>query len=87
MWHASVSVGAKRPPMPLLRPETSERLAVEALTGVGDPTVEWWFYNSAARVGHLRVPVTPDEVRLVPPGIVTMDAGESGPLRPRTIRG
>jgi hypothetical protein len=64
-----------------------ERLAVAALRGVGGD-VEWWVYalmlNGPAIVGHLRVPVTPPEYALVPAGLVSMDAGETGPVRPRT---
>lgn len=55
------------------------------LEGVGDD-VEWWVYNPAARVAHLRVPVTAAELELVPPGCVVGDAGVTGPLRPRTRR-
>lgn len=47
---------------------------------------EWWFWNPRACVGHLRVPVTAAEALLIPPGLATSDAGESGPQRRRTRR-
>lgn len=65
-------------------PDAVERAAVAALTGVGSMSGEWWFWNPAARVGHLRVPVTPDEYEQVPPGCVVDDAGEEGEWRDRT---
>jgi hypothetical protein len=55
---------------------------VRLLAGVGGDH-EWWIY-SAARVGHLRVPVTAAEFEQIPPGCVVADAGESGVQRPRT---
>ena len=82
MWHASVSV--QDDSGPLHRPRQAEAIAIASLADVGDPDQEWWFWNRAARVGHLRVPITGDEAELVPAGIVTMDAGESGPLRRRS---
>jgi hypothetical protein len=57
---------------------------VRLIRGVGDPEREWWFWNPAALVGHLRVPITPAENEHIPPGCVVADAGESGPLRCRT---
>jgi hypothetical protein len=85
VWHASVS--AQRKGRFLDDPARIERLAVAALRGVGGPD-EWWVYalmlNGPAIVGHLRVPVTPAEYLLVPPGLVTTDAGETGPQRERT---
>lgn len=85
MWHASVS--AQRKGRFLDDEARLERLAVAALRGVGGPT-EWWVYalmlNGPSIVGHLRVPVTPDEYAQVPPGLVTTDAGETGPQRERT---
>ena len=83
MWHASVSI--QRPGVgPVHQPRRVEAAAIEALAGVGDPDGEWWLWNVKARVGHLRVPVTADEAALIPPGVVTMDAGETGPLRARS---
>lgn len=81
MWHASVSI--KDRTGFLHRPNHAEVAAIAGLAGVGDPAVEWWLWNNAARVGHLRVPVTPAEYLLVPDGLVTTDAGETGPLRRR----
>lgn len=64
-------------------PAQAEAEAIKLLCGVGDPAREWWWWNPAALVGHLRVPVTPVEFDLVPPGCAVADAGESGPLRAR----
>lgn len=55
------------------------------LDGVGGD-VEWWIWNPAAGVAHLRVALTTAEYEKVPPGCVIADAGESGPQRPRTRR-
>lgn len=82
MWHASTSIQDRRSG-PLHRPKHAEAHAIAALAGVGDPHREWWLYNPRARVGHLRIPVTLAELELIPPGIVTMDAGETGPQRKR----
>jgi len=85
VWHASIS--AQRKGRFLDDHARLERLAVAALRGVGGDS-EWWIaglmLNGPAIVGHLRVPVTADEYLLVPPGLVTTDAGETGPPRPRT---
>lgn len=85
VWHASVS--AQRKGRFINDEARLERLAVGALRGVGGPS-EWWVHalmlNGPAIVGHLRVPVTPDEYALVPAGLVVTDAGETGPQRPRT---
>ena len=40
--------------------------------------------ESRTYVCHLRVPTTPTEQRLVPAGLVTMDAGSVGERRPRS---
>lgn len=85
MWHASVSIQRKGQALDL--PDRAERYAIRALSGVGGET-EWWLYNREAvhlPVGHLRVPVTAAEAVLIPPGLVTMDAGETGPQRPRSV--
>lgn len=85
MWHASVSVHTLngRTPQRLHRPDVAEREAVAVLAGVGG-NHEWWIYNQAVGVGHLRVPVTEIEYQQCPTGIVIADAGPSGDLRPRT---
>jgi hypothetical protein len=70
---------------PLDSPLTVEEAAVKSLAGVGSASGEWWFWNPAACVGHLRVPVTVDENEQVPPGFVVDDAGEEGAWRERTI--
>lgn len=82
VWHASVSLQGKKGPLD--REWEVERFAGEALAGVGDPDREWWLF-SEARIGHLRVPVTPAEYLLVPEGCVIADAGDTGPERPRTF--
>jgi hypothetical protein len=85
VWHASVS--AQRDGRFIDDEARLLRLAAGALRGVGGES-EWWVYalmlNGPAIVGHLRVPVTPAEFLLVPPGLVTTDAGETGPQRRRT---
>lgn len=69
----------------LRSPGRLERLAVLLLAGVGGER-EWWYWNPRAAVGHLRVGVTAAEVALIPPGLASTDAGESGPERRRTRR-
>lgn len=64
-------------------PGRLERVAVRLLRGVGGD-VEWWFWNPAVRVGHLRVAVTPAEYERIPAGCAIFDAGEAGPRRRRT---
>jgi hypothetical protein len=58
---------------------------VDLLRGVGGDR-EWWLPQGEQllAVSHLRVPTTHDEQRLIPAGLVTMDAGATGPIRPRT---
>jgi hypothetical protein len=87
VWHVSVSAwsgahGERRSRAPQL----VEREAVKLLRGVGGD-VEWWLHNDKAvglPVGHLRVPLTLEEVAVLPAGCALHDAGESGPERPRT---
>lgn len=64
-------------------PGRLERAAVALLRGVGGGT-EWWLWNPATRVAHLRVAVTDAEYSVMPPGCVIGDAGPSGPARCRT---
>ncbi len=76
MWHASVSLQSAGT---LLRSTGRlRRTATQLLTGVGGDT-EWWFWNPRACVGHLRVNVTVSEALLIPPGLATSDAGQTGP--------
>lgn len=80
MWHASVSIWDRQGTRKLHQPALAEKEAVRLLTGVGGEC-EWWIHT---HLGHLRIPVTADEYRQVPPGCVLADAGESGTQRPRT---
>jgi hypothetical protein len=56
---------------------------VKLLRGVGGDR-EWWLWNAATLIGHLRVALTADENAQVPLGCVVADAGPSGPERART---
>ena len=82
VWHVSISLQDPRGRRSG-SPGRLERIAVSLLRGVGGDT-EWWIWNPKARVGHLRVPVTPAEYEQIPPGCAVNDAGESGPMRRRT---
>jgi hypothetical protein len=84
VWHASVSLQTPAG-APLGSAGRIERAAVALLRGVGG-SHEWWLWNSRAKVGHLRVPVTAEEHEQVPPGCATADAGESGLKRRRSSR-
>jgi hypothetical protein len=81
VWHVSVSAwsGEKMSS----QPKVCEREAVKLLRGVGGDR-EWWFWNPAALVGHLRVAVTEAEHDQMPCGVAENDAGEAGPERRRT---
>ena len=84
MWHVSVSL--QHPGIGyVLDPARCERIAIDALTGVGG-NHEWWLPTGefTREVAHLRVPTTPAEQALIPAGLVTMDAGTVGVLRPRS---
>jgi hypothetical protein len=50
---------------------------------VGGPR-EWWHWNPAVLVGHLRVGLTDAEYAVLPPVQAVDDAGEAGPERKRT---
>ena len=84
MWHVSVSLQREGQGY-VLDPARTERIAIDALADVGG-THEWWkpIGESVREVSHLRVPTTPAEQTLIPAGLVTMDAGEVGELRPRS---
>lgn len=82
MWHASVSLQTKKGAIVTAELDCLA-YAVQALDGVGGD-VEWWLW-SPAHIGHLRVPVTIAEGGEIPPGLVAADAGDSGPLRARTV--
>lgn len=85
VWHASVSLQQRKGSRWVDDPAAAERYALDALEGVGG-TREWWYWNPAAHVGHLRVNVTADEAAaLLPNGCAVHDAGESGPERVRKV--
>ena len=84
VWHLSVSVWSGAGEQVSV-PALAEKEAVRCLRGVGGDR-EWWIWNAQARVGHLRVAVTPEENAQLPPGLAEHDAGPSGPERPRQSR-
>lgn len=80
--HASISI--RTPDLRFVRSAgVAERHAVALLDGVGSDR-EWWYWNPAAAVGHLRVGLTAAEVAVLPDLPAEHDAGESGPERART---
>jgi hypothetical protein len=81
VWHVSVSAWSRRETKSD-QPAICEREAIRCLRGVGGDR-EWWWWNPAVLVGHLRVGVTEAENSGLPPGIAVHDAGETGPERPR----
>ncbi|MGH3634218.1 MAG: hypothetical protein ACREN2_13490 [Candidatus Dormibacteria bacterium] len=82
VWHASISI--RTPDLRLVRSAgVAERHAVRLLAGVGNDR-EWWYWNPAVAVGHLRVGLTPAEVAMLPELPAEHDAGPSGPERRRT---
>lgn len=82
MWHLSVSAWSRHE-VQTSAPGIAEKEAVRCLRGVGGAR-EWWLWNEAAKVGHLRVAVTGEEFALIPAGVTYDDAGEAGPERCRT---
>jgi hypothetical protein len=64
-------------------PGVCEKDAIRLLRGVGSGR-EWWWWNPAALIGHLRVGVTDAEYATLPELRAVDDAGETGPERPRT---
>ena len=84
VWHVSVSAWSRRTETRVSVPDVCEREAVRLLRGVGGDR-EWWIWNQAGLIGHLRVGVTAGEFAVMPepPGGVLDDAGESGPERKR----
>lgn len=83
MWHVSASL--QHNGEWTLDPPRLEQLAIAYLAGVGGDH-EWWMPMGETNpfVAHLRVPTTLTEQCAIPPGLVTMDAGEVGQRRPRT---
>lgn len=82
MWHLSISVWSRRNEQVSV-PDLAEKEAIRCLRGVGNDR-EWWVWNEAAGVGHLRVGVTDEEYQAMPDGVAEHDAGETGPQRPRS---
>lgn len=84
MWHVSLSLQQPRVGF-VFDPDRAEQIAIAALRGVGG-NHEWWLPSGESNpyVVHLRVPTTPAEQRFIPDGLVTMDAGTVGVLRPRS---
>lgn len=82
VWHVSASLWTPAR-VKLRSPGVVERAAVRLLTGVGGAR-EWWIWNPAVLVGHLRVALTPAEYASMPCGLAESDAGPAGPERPRT---
>lgn len=81
VWHVSLSIWT--PDQQLLRSPTQvERAGIDLLAGAGNDR-EWWHWNPAARVGHLRIGLTAEEVAILPVMPAEHDAGESGPERRR----
>lgn len=82
VWHASISIWTPERRM-VKSPGLAERQAIALLDGVGNSR-EWWYWNPAAAVGHLRVGLTLAEVAVLSDFPAEHDAGESGPERRRT---
>jgi hypothetical protein len=85
VWHVSISIWTPDGTRRRDDPRTAERTAVQLLAGVGND-LEWWAWPPRL-IGHLRVGLTAQENSTVDAcvlGPVIADAGESGPLRPRT---
>lgn len=84
VWHTSVSVwsGARGKERPVSAPGLAEKEAIRTLRGVGNDR-EWWLWNETAKVGHIRVGTTPEEVATMPCGVAENDAGDTGPERRR----
>jgi hypothetical protein len=83
VWHVSASF--QHAGVYIIAPDDLEDISVALLRDVGGP-IEWWLDTGEGNpaVTHYRVPTTPDEQHLIPPGLVTMDAGPEGVMRPRT---
>ena len=82
VWHVSASLWEPSGTTKLRTPGRLERAAVALLRPVGGDR-EWWIWNPAVQVAHLRVALTAAEYERVPPGCVVADAGDSGPERRR----
>jgi hypothetical protein len=87
VWHVSVSAWSRRTETRLDVPQVCEREAIRVLRGAGGER-EWWYWNRATLIGHLRIGLTDAEFTALPQhaGGVLDDAGESGPERKRTLR-
>lgn len=80
-----MSLWSKDQARKLSAPGPAEQVGIRLLEGVGG-NAEWWVWNPEERVGHLRVPLSAEEVLAIPPGCPVGDAGITGPERPRTRR-
>lgn len=58
-------------------------MAANELAGVGAGR-EWWWWNQATGIAHLRVPLTGDELAVAGEYPAVHDAGQTGVERPRT---
>jgi hypothetical protein len=83
VWHVSVSAWSRRTEKRVAVPDVCEREAVKLLRGAGGDR-EWWHWNTATLIGHLRVGLTESEYATLPPVQAIDDAGETGPERKRT---
>lgn len=83
VWHVSVSAWSRRTEQRQNVPKVCEHDAVRLLRGVGSDR-EWWWWNPAELIGHLRVGVTEAEFAVLSPMQAIDDAGETGPERCRT---
>jgi hypothetical protein len=86
VWHASISIWAKDGKRKRNLPLIAERWGIALLKDVGGFR-EWWIWRDDPNVlvGHLRVDVTDYEAQLIPPGCATVDAGDTGPERKRSL--
>ena len=75
VWHVSSSImhRGNRVTAVRIRP-VARRLALAVAEGVGSQRGYWWWWNDVSAVGHLRVPVTVDEAR-----VVTENGGRPSP--------
>lgn len=78
----SVSAWSRRTEQRQDVPLLCEKEAIRLLWGVGSER-EWWHWNAAELIGHLRIGLTQAEYATLPPLAAIDDAGETGPERIR----